>query len=199
MNQFSILVYGYNICLVNVYTMPYTPTIPPPPPHPPPEEGGGSPLHPPPTNTPLDDVNHRLAWLNTHSIVIKIKQNQYKTPTKVYYNVWRATSSSSRFQIWCNTRRFKSASWFVGFTLKEQSQIPHFCGICHCSLLRGGVAEVWNLVESATTACSPSLVSSVMMRKCMHIIWCGRPWKHAHFNKDLYTPTTPPPPISLPP
>ena len=121
--------------------------------------GGGEFIYPPtPLITPLDDVNHRLAWFNTHSLVIKIIQNQYNTPIKGCYDVWRAASSSSRFQIRCNSRRFKSASWFVGFTLEEQSHIPHFCGICACSLLRGGVAEVWNLVEFATTACGPSSV-----------------------------------------
>ena len=127
-----------------LYTMPYIPkrglrpTSPP-------REGGG--VHfPNPPNTPLDDINHRLEWLNTHPLVINIIQKQYYTPTMVYNNVWRATNSSSRFHIRCNTRKFKSASWYIGFTLEEQSQIPHFCGICDCSLLRGEVAEVWNLL-----------------------------------------------------
>ena len=89
----------------------------------------------PPPNTPLDDVNHRLAWLNSHPLVINIIQKQYNTPTMGYNNVWRATNSSSKFHTRSNTRKFKSVSWFVVFTLEEHSQIPHFCGICESTVL----------------------------------------------------------------
>ena len=87
--QFSILVYAYNVYLVNVlhtytytlYTMPRTPTLRPPPLPRRGGERGGSPHHiPSPPNTSLDDVNHRLAWLKTHSLVLKIIKNQYNTP-----------------------------------------------------------------------------------------------------------------------
>ena len=42
---------------------------------------------PPPPNTPLDDVNHRLAWLNTYPLVENIIQKQYNIPTMVYNDI----------------------------------------------------------------------------------------------------------------
>ena len=41
----------------------------------------------PPPNTPLDDVNHRLAWLNTYPLVENIIQKQYNIPTMVYNDI----------------------------------------------------------------------------------------------------------------
>ena len=58
---------------------------------------------------------------------------------------WRATSSSSKFHMRCNSRKFKSAPCFFGFMLKEQSQVPHFCGICDCSMFSSIVTDLWNL------------------------------------------------------